>query len=145
MAENSNLTRINKLDSFFLWVASFSGVGFSIFIAYLKLPVLPYVPIFILIAISLGIGYLNGAVFCDSFTNRMRGWNYFLIGLAIYIPLASIKFSETYLSQKYSTYANLERLKRKDLPRKLSLLLQSPVRFMLIFKIWELSILYCQR
>ncbi len=101
-------TRINKFDSFFLWVASFSGVGFSIFIAYLKLPVLPYIPIFILIAISLGIGYLNGAVFSDSFTNRIRGWNYFLTGSAIYIPLASIKFSETYMTAHYPGYSNFE-------------------------------------
>jgi hypothetical protein len=100
--------RINKLDSFFLWVASLSGVGFSIFIAYLKLPVLPYAPIFVIIALSLGIGYLNGAVFNDSFTNRMRGWNYFLTGLAIYVPLVSIKFSEPYFVANNISYSNFE-------------------------------------
>jgi|WetSurMetagenome_2_1015567.scaffolds.fasta_scaffold94645_1 hypothetical protein len=108
MTETGYSTRINKFDSFFLWVASLSGVGFSIFITYLKLPLLTYFPIFLLIAIGLGIGYLNGAIFCDSFTNRIRGWSYVLIGLAIYVPLATIKFSEAYLSQKYPEYVNLE-------------------------------------
>ena len=88
MAQVNCSTRINKLDSFFLWVASLSGIGFSIFIAYLRLPILTYAPVFILIAIGVGIGYLNGAVFRDSFTNRLRGWNYVIMGLAIYIPFA---------------------------------------------------------
>ena len=108
MTEIGYSTRINKLDSFFLWVASLSGVGFSIFISFLRVPVLTYFPIFILIAIGVAIGYLNGAVFNDSFANRMRGWSYLLIGLAIYVPLASLKFSETYLTQKFLGYTNLE-------------------------------------
>jgi hypothetical protein len=83
-------TRINKLDSFFLWVSSLSGIGFSIFISYFKLPILTYAPVFVLIAIGVGVGYLNGAVFKDSFTNRMRGWNYVLMGLAIYVPFACL-------------------------------------------------------
>jgi hypothetical protein len=101
-------TRINKLDSFFLWIASLSGVGFSIFISFLQVPVLTYFPIFVLIAIGVAIGYLNGAVFQDSFANRMRGWSYLLIGLAIYVPFAGLKFSEIYLTQKFPGYTNWE-------------------------------------
>lgn len=101
-------TRINKLDSFFLWVASLSGIGFSIFISFLHVPALTYFPIFVLIATAVAIGYLNGGVFHDSFANRMRGWSYLLIGLAIYVPFASLKFSETYLNQKFSGYSNWE-------------------------------------
>ena len=100
--------RINKLDSFFLWVASLSGLGFTIFISFLRVPVDPYLPIFVIIAVGLFIGYLNGAVFCDSFTNRMRGWNFVLVGLAIYAPLAAIKFSEGYLTSRFPNYATFE-------------------------------------
>jgi hypothetical protein len=93
MTETDYRNRINKLDSFFLWIASLSGVGFSIFISYLHLPILFYAPVFVLIAIGVGIGYLDGAVFNDSFTNRMRGWNYVLMGLAIYVPFACLNYS----------------------------------------------------
>ena len=94
-------TRINKLDSFFLWVASLSGLGFTIFISFLRVPVIPYLPIFVIIAVGLLIGYLNGAVFCDSFTNRMRGWNFVLVGLATFenplSVIAELSFLVIYL------------------------------------------------
>ena len=108
MAEEDCINRINKLDSFFLWIASLAGVGFTIFIGYFRLPVILYLPIVILIAYSIIVGYLQGAVFSDSFANRIRGWNYLLIGLSIYIPLTAIKYSESYFSSTFLLYPSLE-------------------------------------
>ena len=108
MTEDNCINRINKLDSFFLWIASLVGVGFTIFIGYFKLPWVLYLPIFILIGYSIYIGYLQGAVFYDSFTNRIRGWNYLLIGLSIYIPLTAIKYSESYFKSTFLLYPSLE-------------------------------------
>lgn len=101
MTENDYIRRINKLDSFLLWIASLSGVGFSILIGIFKLPWIPYLPIFILIGYAIYVGYLQGAVFSESFSNRIRGWNYLLSGLAIYVPLVSIKFNEKFLQSTF--------------------------------------------
>jgi|WetSurMetagenome_2_1015567.scaffolds.fasta_scaffold50330_2 hypothetical protein len=90
--ESEERNRLNKLDSFFLWVASLSGIGFTIFISYLKLAWAPYVPIFILIGYALGIGYLKATVFSNSFTERIRGWNYLLLGLIAYFFLILVRF-----------------------------------------------------
>jgi hypothetical protein len=99
--------RLNKLDSLLLWVGSLSGVGFSIFVSYLRITWAPYVPIFLLIGFALVIGYLKGAVFADSFTERIRGWNYLLLGLITYSLFISFyilinPFIESFLSG-YST------------------------------------------
>jgi len=87
--------RINRLDSLFLWVCSLSALGFSVFVGYLQIPVAPYIPVFILVACSVSFGYISGAVFSDSFTERIRGWNYLLMGLAIYVPFAAIEFGKS--------------------------------------------------
>jgi hypothetical protein len=100
-------TRLNKLDSFFLWVGSLSGVGFSILIAYFRLSWVPYVPIFILIGYAIGVGYLRGAVFSESFTERIRGWNYLLLGLSCYIPLIIFKFGSSFIEPYFPDYPNL--------------------------------------
>jgi hypothetical protein len=51
---------------------------------------------------------LQGAVFSDSFADRIRGWNYLLIGLSIYIPLTAIKYSENYFASTFLLYPSLE-------------------------------------
>ena len=89
--------RIDKLDSLFLWVSSLSGIGFSVFVTYLKMPVGPYIPILALIAYSLVVGYVSGAISLDSFTERIRGWSYLTLGLSLYVPLAIMKIGESQL------------------------------------------------
>ena len=87
--------RINKLDSFFLWFCSLSALGFTVFVGYLNVQLAPYLPIFILIAYSVALGYVDGAILSDSFTRRIRGWNYLFMGLAIYIPFAATEFGKS--------------------------------------------------
>jgi hypothetical protein len=96
--------RVGKLDSFFLWITSLVSLGFSLFIAYLKMPLAPYIPIFVLIGISISIGYIDGAIFSDSFTDRIRGWNYLLLGLSFYVPAAAVRFGEPYFKTFYTDY-----------------------------------------
>jgi hypothetical protein len=98
--ESEKRNRLNKLDSFFLWVASLSGVGFSIFIAYLRVTFTPYIPIFVLIACAVCIGYLKGAVFSDKLTERIRGWNYLLLGLFTYMAFIFFTFSRSYIESQ---------------------------------------------
>lgn len=107
VTENEKKNRLNKLDSFLLWVASLSGVGFSVFIAYFELAWAPYAPIFFLIFYALAIGYLKGAVFFDSFTERIRGWNYLLLGLITYISFISFYFNNQYIEKILPGYSLL--------------------------------------
>lgn len=89
--------RIGKLDSLFLWISSFSGLGFSIFVVYFKTSPGQYMPVFLLIGYSIVFGYIRGTVFSDSFTERIRGWNYLILGLCIYVPSAIIRFGELHV------------------------------------------------
>jgi hypothetical protein len=60
-----------------------------------------YFPIFVLIGYAVYVGYIQGAVFSNSFSNRIRGWNYLLIGLAIYVPLIALKYNEQFLQSTF--------------------------------------------
>ncbi len=99
--------RMDKLDSLFLMVASFTGAGFTVFVAYLHVPLVSYLPVFVLIAYSLAIGYVHGAIFNSSLTERIRGWTYFLFGLSIYIPTSVLKFGEPYFQSNYPGYSTI--------------------------------------
>ena len=99
--------RIDKLDSFFLWVSSLSGLGFSVFITYLKTPIGPYIPIFALIAYSIAVGYVSGAISLDSFTERIRGWSYLTLGLSLYVPLTIMKIGESQLQDLLGSMRNV--------------------------------------
>jgi hypothetical protein len=99
--------RIGKLDSFFLWVCSLSALGFTVFVGYLQAPIAPYLPIFILIACSIAFGYVDGAILSDSFTKRIRGWNYFLMGLAIYVPFAVTEFGKSQIRTFFPSIPNV--------------------------------------
>ena len=99
IAHNDYSARINKLDAFFLWVASLSGIGFSIFIGYFRLPWIPYLPVFIIIFLAIYIGYIKGAILSDSFTERIRGWTYLIACISIYLPLTALSFNSALLAQ----------------------------------------------
>jgi len=85
--------RIDKLDSLFLWVSSISAISLSVFTS-LKMSLISSLPVLILIGISVLIGYVDGAIFSKSFTRRIGGWNYLLLGLTFYIPIVVIQFGE---------------------------------------------------
>lgn len=99
--------RTDKLDSFFFWVCSLSALGFTVFVGYLQVPIAPYLPIFILIACSIAFGYVDGAILSDSFTKRIRGWIYLLMGLAIYVPFAVTEFCKSEIRTFFPNIPNV--------------------------------------
>lgn len=128
--------RLGKLDSLLLWVASLSSLGFSLFIAYLKVPLVPYIPIFALIGFSIIVGYVNGAILSNSFTERIRGWNYLLLGLSFYVPSVVVKFGEPYFLTLYSDFS-------KVVPYlQLLLGLFIPLAYVLLNKKWAIPKIY---
>jgi len=98
--------RIDKLDSFFLWVSSLSFLGFSILVVYLKLPPVPYLPVFGMVAYSIAISYISGAILSDSFTERIRGWNYLFLSLSFYTPIAIMQFFESQIQAVFYEFPN---------------------------------------
>jgi hypothetical protein len=108
--DNSQITahqKMDKLDSLFLWVASLAGVGFTIFVAYLHVPFVLYIPVFVLITYALAVGYVHGGIFLDSLTERVRGWIYLFFGLSIYVPIGVIRFGEAYFESYFPGFSRV--------------------------------------
>lgn len=82
---------MERFDEIFLFITSVLGLFFSLLYALLGYQeiAIGFLPLLIIgLAIPIYIGYIRGAILLDMLEERIRGWIYFLSGVAIYLGSA---------------------------------------------------------
>jgi len=105
--------RLRNLDSLLLFFTSILGIIFSftyILFGYREVA-LAFAPILILgVVIPIYIGYIRGTIILDTLEERVRGWIYFLHGVATYLfslTLWTINKSLITLTAEFETFSGL--------------------------------------
>ena len=101
--------RIDRLDSAFLFIISTFSLTFSILSYFLQRQlIIAYITILIpTIMISLKVGYIDGALLKDNFTERIRGWIYLFTTIFTYIMALILGTLRDYLKQYPNSYLHL--------------------------------------
>lgn len=91
-----NQRRIDRLDEAFLFIISMVGVLFTIIQVYTKeiqglVEISPLM--FIGVFLPFYVGYVRGAIICNTIEERLRGWSYLAVGVSTYLALFLTKIS----------------------------------------------------
>jgi len=81
-------SRVDKLDSFLLFLSSSSGLVFGVIQSFIKglESLVLIVPLFFLgWFFPIYVGYVRGAIILGSIPERLRGWLYLLVSIPVYV------------------------------------------------------------